>query len=71
MKLKHAQDNKDYATAKKYVINMYGGKRTLHIKKNCFHSGFLIDYYDFDSREEVDQSGVSYKECKLCFPPEK
>ncbi len=50
---------------------MYGGKRTLHIKKNCFHSGFLIDYYDFDSREEAVQSGIAYKECKLCFPSEK
>lgn len=55
--------------AKKYVINMVGGKRKLHIKncKSCPHSGCHYEYYDFDSYEEVMASGIAFTKCGHCF----
>ena len=55
--------------AKKYVINMVSGTRKLHIKnsKNCPHSRYVYEYYDFDSFEEATASGIAFTKCGNCF----
>lgn len=56
--------------AKKYVINMDGGKKKLHIKNNpsCWHSNRLTEYVSFDTLEEVNELPFSVHKCDKCFP---
>lgn len=69
--LKHATGNNDYQRfAKEYVINMLGKKRKLHRKNGCQYSKHYSKYYDFDSIEEAEASGVAHTKCELCFPSE-
>lgn len=54
--------------AKEYVINMLGKRRKLHKKNGCQFSFIYHEYYDFDSVEEAEQSGIAYTLCEVCFP---
>ena len=54
--------------AKEYVINMLGKRRKLHKKNGCQFSFIYHKYYDFDSVEEAEQSGIAYTLCEVCFP---
>ena len=68
--IKQAISNNEYQRfAKDYVINMLGKKRKLHRKNGCHFSRHYSKYYDFDSIEEAEASGVAYTKCELCFPP--
>lgn len=57
--------------AKKYVINMLGKKRKLHIYNGCCHSKCLFEYYTFETFEEVEASGIEFTKCRICFPEER
>ncbi len=58
--------------AKAYVINMLSGSRKLHKKgcKSCQYSKCFSKYYDFDTLEEAEKSGVEYTLCGNCFREE-
>jgi len=53
--------------AKEYVVNMLGGKRKLHKKNGCQHASFFAEYYDFDSKEDADESGIEFTICGHCL----
>ena len=68
LKLKYAVNGMQFQKeAKKYVINMLGNKRKLHIKNGCQFSEYYIKYYDFDSLDEISASGLEFTHCELCF----
>ena len=56
---------------KKYVLNMCGKRRMLHIKdtKRCYSSKFLWEYVGFNTIEEVKaEMGDNFSYCGHCFP---
>lgn len=53
--------------AKKYVVNMQGNRRMLHIKNGCYHGEFFYKYIDFDTLEEVEKYPENFVECEHCF----
>lgn len=56
--------------AKKYVINMTGNKKKLHIKNGCYWSKWFYYYYDFDNLAEAKNCGVESTLCGICFKGE-
>lgn len=48
------------------------GRWTLHIKntENCHWSKMLSKYADFDTFEEVEKCGESFRKCSNCFRKE-
>jgi uncharacterized lipoprotein YehR (DUF1307 family) len=53
--------------AKKYVVNMQGNRRMLHIKNGCYHGEFLYKYIDFDTLEEAEKYPKNFAKCEICF----
>ncbi len=55
--------------AKAYFINMLSSSQKLHKKgcKSCPHSNYSSKYYDFDTLEEAENSGIEYTHCRNCF----
>ena len=68
LELKYAPSGKEFQEdAKKYVINMLGKKRKLHKKNGCHYSRCYSEYYDFDTVNEAEVSGINFLKCQLCF----
>ena len=68
LNLKYATNGTQFQKeAKEYVINMLGNKQKLHKKNCCQYSKFYAKYYDFDTLEEVNASGLKFTPCGLCF----
>ena len=68
MKLQTALNGKDYqAKAKKYVINMKGNRKKLHIKNGCYWSRFFEEFYSFDNLADAKNCGVETTVCEKCF----
>lgn len=68
MKVKTASSGEQFRReAKKYVINMRGNKKKLHIKNGCHWASFFSEYYDFDSLVEAKNCGVESTLCGNCF----
>ena len=66
--LKVAECEEDFrCNAKQYVINMLSNARTLHIKNGCYHARCIAKYYDFDTLEAAEESGLEFLKCKNCF----
>lgn len=71
MVLKKAKNGEDFLnSAKKYVANMEGNKKTLHIKgtSRCAPSKFLYTYVDFDTLDEAEAFTPVLCKCQTCFP---
>ena len=68
LKLKYATNGTQFQKgAKEYVINMLGNKQKLHKKNCCQYSKFYAEYYDFDTVEEANASGLKFTPCELYF----
>ena len=68
MVLKTAKTGEEFRhDAKRYVINMLSDARTLHIKGGCYYARHFSKYYDFDTLEEAENSGVEHRKCRNCF----
>ena len=68
LELKYAPSGKEFQEdAKKYVVNMLGNKRKLHKKNGCLHSCYYSKYYDFNTVNEAEASGIHFLKCQLCF----
>lgn len=66
--LKYATNGTQFQKeAKEYVINMLGNKQKLHKKNCCQYSKYYAEYYDFDTVEEANASGLKFTPCRLCF----
>lgn len=68
LELKIAHTGEEYqANAKKYVINMTGNKKKLHIKNGCYWAKGFYEYYDFDTLADAKNCGVETTLCEICF----
>lgn len=68
MEIQQAACGKQYQQeAKKYVINMTGKRKKLHIKNGCHWAKFLTKYYSFDTLAEAKNCGVESTLCMNCF----
>ncbi len=68
MELKTASNGEQFKKeAKKYVINMRGRKKKLHIKNGCYWASFFTEYYDFDNLSDAKNCGVESTLCEKCF----
>lgn len=66
MEFKNSPTKQHYEkNAKKFVIKR--GSQTLHRKCECRYSQYINEYCDFDTFEEVKNSGLEFNKCRYCF----
>ena len=68
MKLQTASNGPEFQSmARKYVINMKGKRKKLHIKNGCHWSHFFEKFYSFDDMADAKNCGVESTLCEKCF----